>query len=89
MIANEDKEAFVSQILVRHLSKKVVARLKERAQRDKRSLQAEVKSILEQAVNEAKVDMKTARKLSEQFRMRFKKGHFPNSTQLIREDRDR
>ena len=79
----------MAQLLVRNLSKKVVARLKERAHQDKRSLQAEVKSILEQAANEVHVDITSARKLSEQFQLRFKGRRFPSSTQLIREDRDR
>lgn len=79
----------MSQILVRHLSKKIVLRLKERAKRDKRSLQSEVKAILEQAVNESKMDMPTARRLSEQFQLRLKGRPFPPSTHLIREDRNR
>lgn len=79
----------MSQILVRNLSKKIVRRLKERAKRDKRSLQSEVKSILEQAVNLLTIDMKTARKLSEQIQLRLKGRPFPPSLQLIREDRAR
>ena len=40
------------QILVRDLDEKIVARLKKRARRDGRSLQSEVKSILERAAIE-------------------------------------
>lgn len=39
----------MAQVLVRNLTEKVVARLKKRAEQRGRSLQAEVKEILEQA----------------------------------------
>jgi len=79
----------MSQILVRNLDEDVVERLKRRAKRDGRSLQSEVKSILEQAANELKVDMETARKLCEQYRKRFKGRKFPDTVELICEDRNR
>lgn len=79
----------MAQILVRNLDEDVVERLKRRARRDGRSLQSEVKFILEQAANEQKVDMETARKLCEQFSKRFKGRKFPDTVGLIREDRDR
>lgn len=79
----------MAQILVRNLEPDVVKRLKKRAQDNGRSLQSEVKMILEQAANAPTVDMETARKLCEQFRRRFKGRHFPDTVQLIREDRDR
>jgi antitoxin FitA len=77
------------QILVRDLDTKVVDKLKKRAQREGRSLQSEVKMILEQAVNVPKVDMETARQLSRQFQEKFKGRPFPDTVSLIREDRDR
>lgn len=79
----------MSQILVRNLDEDVVERLKRRAKRDGRSLQSEVKSILEQAANELKVDMETARKLCEQYRKKFKGRKFPDTVELICEDRNR
>ena len=79
----------MSQILVRNLDEDVVERLKRRAKRDGRSLQSEVKSILEQAANELKVDIETARKLCEQYRKRFKGRKFPDTVELICEDRNR
>lgn len=79
----------MAQILVRNMDEEVIERLKKRAKEDGRSLQTEVKSILEKAAYEPKVDMETARKMSEEFRRRFKGRKFPDTVELIREDRDR
>jgi plasmid stability protein len=76
----------MAQILVRDLDDGVVKRLKNRARREGRSLQCEVKMILERA---AKVDMESALKLVDDFRRRFKGRKFSDSAELIREDRDR
>jgi len=79
----------MAQILVRNLDEKVVESLKEHARADGRSLQSEVKAILEQAVREPRVDMESAKRILEGFRKRFKGRTFSNSTELIREDRER
>jgi plasmid stability protein len=79
----------MAQILVRNLNKNVVERLKKRAKQDGRSLQSEVKAILEQAANEPVMDMETARALVDKVRRKFKGRKFPDSVKLIREDRDR
>lgn len=79
----------MAQILVRDLDDEVVERLKRRARQDGRSLQSEVKVILEQAALEPRLDMETARKLSEQFRSMFKGRKFPDTVELIHEDRGR
>jgi plasmid stability protein len=79
----------MAQILVRNLDEKVVKQLKKRAKREGRSLQAEAKRILEQAVTSPTVDMATAKKMMEDFRRRFKGRRFSDSAELIREDRDR
>ncbi|MEW6354817.1 MAG: hypothetical protein AB1696_00710 [Planctomycetota bacterium] len=79
----------MAQILVRNLDPKVVKRLKDLAKREGRSLQAEVKTILVQAANAPRVDMARARKLCEEFRLRFNGKRFSNSARLIREDRER
>ncbi|MFQ5430921.1 MAG: Arc family DNA-binding protein [Nitrospinota bacterium] len=79
----------MAQILVRNLNKNIVERLKRRAKQDGRSLQSEVKTILEQAANEPKLDMESARKLCEQIQRKFKGRKFPDTVKLIREDRDR
>ena len=79
----------MAQILIRNLDKEVVEHLKERARKDGRSLQTEVRLILERAAHEPKVDMETARKISELFRHRFRERKFPDTVELIREDRGR
>ena len=76
----------MAQILVRNLDNNVVARLKKRAQREGRSLQSEAKVILEQA---AQADMEYALELANAIRSKFTGRKFQNSTDLIREDRDR
>lgn len=77
----------MAQVLVRQLDKKVVIRLKRRAKEHGRSLQSEVKTILEEAVP----DYEAAWKRIEAFRRRLEKSgrKFSDSADLIREDRDR
>ncbi len=78
----------MAQVLVRNLDDKVVARLKKRAERQGRSLQAEVKTILEEAAKEETGDFWEA---AERIRERLKRSgrKFSDSAALIREDRDR
>jgi len=78
----------MAQVLVRNLKDNVVARLKKRAQNRGRSLQAEVKMILEEA---AKEDSGDFWKEADRIRERLKRSGraFSDSTALIREDRDR
>jgi len=77
----------MAQVLVRQLDDKVVERLKRRAKEHGRSLQSEVKTILE----EAAPDYEAAWKRIERFRSRLKRSgrRFSDSAELIREDRDR
>jgi plasmid stability protein len=77
----------MAQVLVRQLDNKVVVRLKKRAKELGRSLQSEVKAILEEAVP----DYEAAWKRIERFRKRLGKSGqiFSDSATLIREDRDR
>jgi antitoxin FitA len=79
----------MAQVLVRNLKDKVVARLKKRAAQRGRSLQAEVKQILEDAAAEA--DQTDVWKGIESFRERMRRSGrvFSDSAELIREDRDR
>jgi plasmid stability protein len=78
----------MAQILVRDLEKAVVDRLKARAKKNGRSLQAEVKMILQESAKVEKVDMETARAMIDQFRLRLKGRTFSDSVELIREGRD-
>ncbi len=76
----------MGQILVRDLNDNVIERLKKQAKNDGRSLQSEVKHILEQA---ARADVQATRKLANDIRKRFKGRKLTDSADLIREDRDR
>jgi plasmid stability protein len=78
----------MAQILVRDLEEEVVKKLKKRARLNGRSLQAEVRLILESEAYAPKVDMETARALALKLQKKFKKKAFPDSVKLIREDRD-
>lgn len=77
----------MAQVLVRQLDDKVVDRLKKRAKAHGRSLQSEVKTILEEAVP----DYEGAWKRIDVLRQRLGKSGrtFSDSADLIREDRDR
>ncbi|GJL56681.1 MAG: hypothetical protein NPIRA02_38130 [Nitrospirales bacterium] len=77
----------MAQVLVRQLNEQVVERLKKRAREHGRSLQSEVKTILEEAVP----DYEAAWKRIERFRKRLKESgrQFSDSADLIRQDRER
>jgi plasmid stability protein len=76
----------MAQIIVRNLDDDVVTRLKTRARDNDRSLEAEVRHILEQS---AKVDMAQARLIVMERRKKLQGRKFADSVELIREDRDR
>jgi len=76
----------MAQILVRNIDDAVVERLKARARTNDRSLEAEVRQILEQS---AKIDMVQARKEVLEIRARLKGRKFPDVAELIREDQER
>jgi plasmid stability protein len=78
----------MAQILIRNLSKKTVTGLKRNAKAHKRSLQAEAKLTLDDAVAYS-VKMERARKSIDRLRRMFEGRTFPDSAELIREDRDR
>ena len=75
----------MAQVLVRQLEDKVVAALKARARRNNRSLEEELRAILTSA---AKPDKAEFWRLAGEIRSRSKSTG-PDSTELIREDRDR
>ncbi len=76
----------MAQVLVRDLDDDVVARLKKRARNHRRSLQAELRHILEQA---AQADMTEARRLAQRIRRRLAGRKHTESALLVAEDRDR
>ena len=77
----------MAQILVRQLDDKVVERLKKRAKEHGRSLQSEVKTILEEAVPDYDGAWKRIARLKDTLNRAGRS--FSDSTLLIREDRDR
>jgi plasmid stability protein len=76
----------MAQLLVRNLDETVVSRLKDQARRHGRSLQAEVKGILERA---ARTDHERALKAADLIRRRINRRQRTDSVDLIREDRER
>jgi plasmid stability protein len=76
----------MAQLLIRDLDPQTVDRLKERARRHRRSLQGEVRLILEK---EAASGAHDAWELADKIRASFGGRRFSDSAALIREDRDR
>ena len=74
----------MSQVLVRNLPTEVVRKLKMRARQHGRSLQEELKNILEQAAQQNKKDVQA--KVNE-VRKLFAGRKFSDSSDLIRQDR--
>jgi plasmid stability protein len=77
----------MASVLVRDLDPAVVERLKVRAEENRRSLQKELKAILETAA--AQATWAEARADAERVRQMLGGRQFSDSTELIREDRDR
>ena len=76
----------MAQLLIRDLDPETVVRLKERARRHRRSLQGEVRLILEK---EAAAGADEAWGLADRIRASFGGRKFSDSAALIRKDRDR
>ncbi len=74
----------MAQILIRNLDEATIERLKLRAAQNGRSLQAEVKMILDQA---AHVDLRTARLAAARIRDKLKGRPASDSVDLLREER--
>jgi plasmid stability protein len=76
----------MARILIRDLDDKTIKRLKNRARRHGRSLEGEARLILAHA---AGISFDDARKLARQWHKKLAGRELPDSTQLIREDRQR
>jgi len=74
----------MAQILIRNIEENVVDRLKKRAALHGRSLQAEVKIILEQTDH---LDMASALKVADRISKKLKGRPVTDSVELLREDR--
>ena len=77
----------MSQMLVRDLDPEVVERLKARARVHGRSLQKEVKTILEEAA--ATLSNREAEAVAESWQRRLAGREYSDSAELLREDRER
>jgi len=76
----------MARILIRDLDEEIVKRLKERARRQGRSLEGEARLILPQA---AGLGFQDARRLMRQWHRMLSGRPLPDSTELLREDRQR
>ena len=75
----------MAEIVLRDLDEDVVRALERRARNEGRSLESEIRTILEGA---AKLDVESARERLEAFRRRFEGRQMADSVELLREARD-
>ena len=78
----------MAQVLVRGLEDSVVDRLKERAQANGRSLEAELRAVIQQAAR-FDVNLAETRDLAARLRRRLAGRKHTDSAQLVAEDRQR
>ncbi|HOD79808.1 MAG: hypothetical protein BWX88_02215 [Planctomycetes bacterium ADurb.Bin126] len=76
----------MADILIQGLQGRTLNRLKARAKRNNRSLQSEVKQLLEQAAGPTPEEIKA---MFDRWDRRFDGRRFPDSAEMIREDRER
>ena len=76
----------MAQVLIRDLETEVVDRLKERAKMRGRSLEAELRQILQEAAGGSRASRTLA---VEEIQKMFAGRTFSDSTELLREDRER
>ncbi len=79
----------MGQLIVRNLDDRVIDALKARAARQERSLEAELRVILERAAAERVIDVAEARARAERISRALEGRSHSDSAALIREDRDR
>lgn len=76
-------------VLVRDLGSPVLAQLKRRAKKHNRSLQAELRMILVDAAEPDDISFEDAVRFADEMRQKYAGKITGDSTDLIREDRDR
>lgn len=76
----------MANVLIRNLDDRTVARLKKRAARNERTLQAELQAILERA---ATIDFSDGRALAARIRRKLSDRTHSDSAELIASDRER
>ncbi len=77
----------MAQLLVSDLDEEVYERLKQKAERNHRSLEAEVKSILETAARPIVTDLDGVRARANDIRANLEGRIHSDSSEMIREDR--
>jgi plasmid stability protein len=76
----------MAKVLIRDLDERTITKLKERAARNNRSLQAELHTIVERA---AVMDMGNSRAIAARIRRKLGDRHHSDSAALVSEDRQR
>ena len=76
----------MAQVLIRDLDPKIVATLKKSARQNGRSLEAELRLILEDEARRRSTDFW---RVADELRAQFADRQWSDSTDLIREDRER
>ena len=79
----------MGQLIVRNLDDRIIEALEARAARQERSLEAELRVILERAAAERVIDIAEARARAERISRSLEGRPHSDSAALIREDRDR
>jgi plasmid stability protein len=80
----------MAQVLIRDLDPEVVEALKKRAQENRRSLQGELKTILEAAASESQhKGLDLFLEQVQEIRRRTAERHHTDAAELVREDRAR
>jgi antitoxin FitA len=77
----------MTQLLIRDMKPEIIKRLKKRAKQNHRSLQGELKFIVENAVSS--MTMEEIKDISQVWQKRLKSHSFTDSAILLREDRNR
>jgi plasmid stability protein len=77
----------MGQNLIQGLDEAVIEKLRKRAEGNHRSFEEELREIL--SIASMQVDVRTARRLTADMRARLSDRTHSDSTDLIREDRDR
>jgi len=77
----------VADVTITHLDDEVLARVRERAQRRHRSLEAELRDIITRSVEP--VDIEAFKAAAAEIRARTAGRQQSDSTDLVREDRER
>jgi plasmid stability protein len=85
-IISISRSGIMAEVLIRNLDDATVARLKQRAARSERSLQAELQRIIERA---ASADVIESAALAARIRKKLSKRKHSDSAMLIAEDRRR